>query len=140
MLKTLIVEDSTHFRQMLKEILLARFPSMDVKEAKDGSEVLRMVKTFLPHIIFMDIRLPGETGLELTQKIKRDFPQVNIIILTNYDLPEYREAASKFGANHFLSKGVTTRDQISAIIESIIANALINGKNLTKEDIQNGEA
>jgi hypothetical protein len=55
-------------------------------------------------------------------------------------LPEYREAASKFGANHFLSKGVTTGDQISTIVESIIANAGINEKNLVNENIQNGEA
>ena len=113
---------------------------MDIKEAQEWNDAMETVKIFHPDIIFMDIRLPGETGLELTQKIKRDFPQTNIIIHTNYDLPEYREAASKFGANHFLSKGVTTGDQISAIVESIIANAGINEKNLVKEDIQNGEA
>ena len=140
MFKALIVEDSTHFRQLLKEILIARFPSMDIKEAQDGNEAMETVKIFHPDLIFMDIQLPGETGLELTQIIKRDFPQTNIIILTNYDLPEYREAASKFGANHFLSKGVTTGDQISTIVESIIANAGINEKNLVKEDVQNGEA
>ena len=121
--KTLIVEDSPQFRQMLKETLLTRFPSMEVKEAKDGNEVLQMVKTFLPHIIFMDIKLPGKTGLELTKKIKVDFPQTNIIILTNYDLPEYREASSKLGASYFLSKGVITGDHIYDIVESIISTA-----------------
>jgi len=128
MFKALIVEDSNQFRQILKEILLARVPSMDVKEAKDADEALRLVKTFLPHVIFMDIRLPVGTGLELTQRIKRDFPEMNIIILTNYDLPEYREAASKFGASHFLSKGVATRDQIYDIVESIIKTAGLNTK------------
>ncbi len=128
MFKALIVEDSTHFRQLLKEILVARFPSMDIKEAQDGNEAMQRVKTSHPDLIFMDIRLPGETGLELTQKIKRDFPQTNIIILTNYDFPEYREAASKFGANYFLSKGTTTGDQIFTIVESVIANVGINEK------------
>jgi DNA-binding NarL/FixJ family response regulator len=122
MFNTLIVEDSIQFRQLLKETLHTRFPAMDIHEAQDGKEAMQIVKIFHPDLIFMDIRLPGETGLELTQKIKRDFPQANIIILTNYDLPEYREAALKFGANHFLPKGVTTGDQISALIDSIIDN------------------
>ncbi len=140
MFKTLIVEDSTHFRQLLKEILIARFPSMDIKEAQDSNGAMGIVKIFYPDLIFMDIRLPGKGGLELTQKIKRDFPQTNIIILTNYDLPEYREAALKFGANHFLSRGVTTGEQISTILDSSIANEGINNKNLVNENIQNGEA
>lgn len=123
MVNTLIVEDSIQFRQLLKETLHTRFPTMVIHEAQDGKEAMQVVKIFHPDLIFMDIRLPGETGLELTQKIKRDFPQANIIILTNYDLPEYREAALKFGANDFLSKGGTTGDQISALIDSIIDKA-----------------
>jgi DNA-binding NarL/FixJ family response regulator len=49
----------------------------------------------------MDIRLPGANGLQLTQKIKRDLPSIHIAILTDYDLPEYRQAAIEYGANRF---------------------------------------
>ena len=138
--KTLIVDDSAIFRKLLKETLHSRYPSMEIVEAADGVEAMQKINSYHPDLIFMDIRLPGETGLKLTQKIKRVLPQTNIIILTNYDLPEYREAASKFAANHFLSKGVTTGDQISTIVESIIAHAGIHEKNLVNENIQNGEA
>jgi DNA-binding NarL/FixJ family response regulator len=65
----------------------------------------------------MDLRLPGENGLELTKKIKAQYPGIIIVILTNYDLPEYREAAYQCGADHFVSK-----DSFLSIIGSILTN------------------
>jgi YesN/AraC family two-component response regulator len=121
MLKTLIVEDSTQFKQILKDILLARFPSMEVIEARDGEEALEKIDSSCPDIIFMDIKLPGKNGLELTKKIKADCPEMVIVILTSYDLPEYREVASRYGANYFLSKGTATKEQILTLLESIIS-------------------
>jgi len=131
MFSTLIVEDSAFFRQLLKETLCSRFPSMDISEAADGEEALEKIKAHLPDLIFMDIKLPGESGLELTKKIKADSPQMVIIILTSYDLPEYREAASKYGANYFLSKGSTTKENILTLVKSILSNRNIdlNGHN-----------
>ena len=105
MLKTLIVEDSAVFRKAFKEALCKRFPFMAVEEALDGKAALEKVISFLPHLVFMDIRLPGQNGLELTRKIKTSHPNIAIIILTDYDLPEYREAARSGGADGFIPKG-----------------------------------
>jgi DNA-binding NarL/FixJ family response regulator len=78
---------------------------MEIIEAKNGKEGMEQAASFHPDLIFMDIRLPDESGLELTKKIKASWPDTTIIILTHYDFPEYREAASKHGANHFLARG-----------------------------------
>jgi len=120
--RTLIVEDNNFFRQLLKETLVSRFPSMDISEAGSGEEALQRIKAYFPDLIFMDIKLPGETGLELTKKIKAQYPNIIIIILTSYDLPEYREAASQYQANYFLSKGSTTKENILKLVESILSN------------------
>jgi two-component system response regulator YesN len=120
MLRTLIVEDNTTFRQSLKELLHTRFPSMDIEEAGDGEKALRKIRAVVPDIIFMDIKLPGENGLQITKKVKTKYPQVIIIILTYYDLPEHREAAFQCGANHFLSKGTSTQ-AIVDLIQSILS-------------------
>lgn len=122
MVKTLIVEDNASFRQSLKEILCKRFPFMVVAEAADGKEALQKVDAFLPDLIFMDIKLPGENGLELTKKIRTYYPKIIIIILTSYDLPEYREAAYQYGANYFVSKSSSTREEILALVESILSD------------------
>jgi len=120
MLKTLIVEDNSTFRQSLRDLLSTRFSSMDVEEAADGEEALQKIADLVPGIIFMDIKLPGESGLQITKKVKAKYPEIVVIILTYYDLPEHREAALQSGANHFLSKGTSTQEVVG-LVQSIIS-------------------
>jgi CheY-like chemotaxis protein len=117
--RVLIVEDSTLFRQLFKEALHNRIPSVEIYEAIDAGEALLQVETLRPNLIFMDIRLPGENGLQLTQKIKARYPNIIIIILTGYDLPEYREASS-LCADYFFSKDSLTTQNIFTLVESIL--------------------
>jgi CheY-like chemotaxis protein len=126
MFKTLIVEDSVFFRQLLKESLLSRFPKMEILEAVDGEEALQKITTHPPDLIFMDIKLPGESGLELTKKIKAQYPNIIIIILTAYDIPEYREAAYQYNANYFLTKGSASKENILTLVESILSDRPID--------------
>jgi two-component system response regulator YesN len=120
--KILIVEDNTNFRRSLKEILHTQFPLMVIEEATDGKEALEKVHAFRPDLIFMDIRLPGETGLELTKKIRARDSEMIVIMLTSYDFPEYREAARQYGANYFLSKHTSTGSEVLALVESILSD------------------
>jgi two-component system invasion response regulator UvrY len=120
--RTLIIEDSAFYRQLLKEALLSRFPSMELFEAADEEKALQKIEASLPDLIFMDIKLPGESGLELTKNIKTRYPNINIIILTAYDIPEYREAAYQYHANHFLSKGSASKENILELVDSILSD------------------
>ena len=119
--KLLIVEDSTIFRTLLKETLQSRFPSMEILEAADGQEAMQKITSRLPDLIFMDVKLPGENGLDLTTKIKAKYPDVIDIVLTSYDTPEYREASVKAKANYFLAKGSSSKESILTLVESILA-------------------
>ena len=78
----------------------------------------------------MDIRLPGEIGLELTRRIKGLLPATSIAILTTYDFPEYRDAAYQKGADSFLVKGRIAMHELAKLLESVLtrksANADIN--------------
>ncbi|MFW6147633.1 MAG: response regulator [Thermodesulfobacteriota bacterium] len=115
----LIVEDDPIFREMFKSLLISRFPSIIVHEAQEGTEVWNEITKDLPDLIFMDIRLPGENGLILTGKIKKLYPDIAVVILTNHDSPEYREAAQQNGAEYFLSKGSTKPGEIVQLVESL---------------------
>ena len=119
MLKTLLVEDNEQFRKAFKEMLSDSFPEMLLEEAADGKEAMVKVDSFFPRLIFMDIRLPDESGLQLTQKIKAKYPEISIVMLTSYDLPEYRKAATAYGASHYLVKGSSDSGQITALIQSL---------------------
>lgn len=119
--KILLVEDNVTFRRVIKQSLHECFPCMIITEAVDGEEALRKIDTLLPNLIFMDIKLPGENGLELTRKIKATHPETPIIILTSYGLPEYRQAAYDYGADNFLVKGSFTLGELIAMVESLIS-------------------
>jgi DNA-binding NarL/FixJ family response regulator len=79
---------------------------------------MEKVDSLSPDLIFMDIKLPGESGLELTKKIREGHPDIIIIILTSYDLLEYREAAVRYGANAFVSKNSSTEKEIATLVNS----------------------
>ena len=119
MLRALIVEDNDVYRREFKESLCRHFPSMAVEKAVDAEEALLKINGNPPPLIFIDIRLPGMNGLQLTQKIKKDFPNVHIAIVTGYDVPEYRQAAAQFGAEAFFVKESFKWDEIKALVESI---------------------
>ena len=120
--RILIVEDNATFRQSLREILHSEFPSLDIIEASDGEEALQKVADLTLDLIFMDIKLPGENGLSVTKKIKARHPEIPIVILTSYDLPEYREATKESKANHFISKGSPT-NKILEVVKSVLSGS-----------------
>jgi DNA-binding NarL/FixJ family response regulator len=122
MSKLLLVEDHAEFRKAMKSLLSSSFPSICIEEAREGEEALRKVKDFRPDLIFMDIELPGKSGLVITKEAKKLFPETVIVILSNYDSPEYREAALRIGADYFLSKESTRARDIVSLVESIFVN------------------
>jgi DNA-binding NarL/FixJ family response regulator len=119
--KVMLVEDDDGFRRGLAELLMSRFPTIVLDEAADGDDAMEKVKEFLPQLVFMDLRLPGQSGLVLTRWIKALYPDIKVVILTSYDFPEYREAARACGACHFLSKGSTTPKEIQDLVEVLCA-------------------
>jgi DNA-binding NarL/FixJ family response regulator len=120
MFKTLIVEDNDTFRQTLRNLLSGRFPGMHFDEARDGKEIFYKIKDFRPDLIFMDIELPGENGLEVTHQIRASGYEVVIIILTSHDMPAYREASKQCGANHFVLKGSSSAEEILSLVNAIV--------------------
>jgi len=117
--RIMLVEDDDGFRSSLASLLTSRFPGILLEEAANGSEAMEKVESFLPHLIFMDIKLPDQNGLVITRGVKALHPEIHIIMLTSYDFPEYREAARASGAYGFLSKGSSTAEEIQALVEGL---------------------
>ena len=116
--RILIVDNDDPFRQILKTTLRVSLPTIAIDEAAGGGEALQKVDILLPDLIFMDIRLPGENGLKLTKKIKATHPNIIILILTSFDMPEYREAAFQYGADRFLVKTSLDHMELEALVKS----------------------
>ena len=117
-LDILIVDNNCTVRASIKAVLSSRFPGIYIEEAETGEEALQKLELFAPDIIFMDIQLPGKSGLELAKTILNSHNLI-VIILSSYDIPEYRDAAFKCGAHYFLSKSNSTYEELVALVEAI---------------------
>jgi len=127
MFRTMLVEDNVIFRESLRDSLRLKFPSMEITEAGNGVEVLEKIGSLAQNLIFMDIRLPGQNGLELTEKIKKLHPDIIIFILTDYDIPEYREAAARFKADYFFSKDSMSIEEVVRLVKPMLSKKRFNG-------------
>ena len=114
------MEDNASFRETLREKLQTLSPSMVIDEAEEGNEALQKVEALKPELVFMDIRLPGENGFQLTQKIKARYPNTKIVFLTGYDSLEYRGAAIRAGGYCYIPKESLGHVKIENLLKAII--------------------
>ena len=126
MFKILIIDPNDPFRQSLKRILLNRFSFLDIIEAADGTEGMDKVNTFDPNLIFLEIHLPAQSGLDLARRIKIEHPDIIIVILTSYDMPEYQTAAAESGAEHLVPKDEWTGVDMIDLVQLILSDQEID--------------
>jgi DNA-binding NarL/FixJ family response regulator len=104
-IRIVIVDDHDLVREGIRA-LLEQDPLFEVVgETGDGQEAIRVVTRLRPDVVLMDVNLPGGMGgLEATETIVRDLPEVKVIILTQYENREYIKRAIRIGARGYLLK------------------------------------
>ena len=107
MIKVMIADDQELIRQSLQIVLEMKEGIEVTATAKDGREVIQEVRKDKPDVILMDVRMPEMDGVQCTQIIKEQYPDVKIIILTTFDDDEYVYNALKWGASGYLLKPTT---------------------------------
>lgn len=121
--RILICDDEPRARQALKALLLTREVTCCDEstseihvagEARDGFEAVELVKTLLPQVVVIDAWMPGMDGLEATRFIKKNWPEVRVVMLTMY--PDQRTAAQDAGVDAFLLKGCQSETLIETIL------------------------
>ena len=132
MIKVMIADDQELIRQSLQIVLEMKEGIEVTATAKDGREVIQEVRKDKPDVILMDVRMPEMDGVQCTQIIKEQYPDVKIIILTTFDDDEYVFNALKYGASGYLLKGVSVPDLTAAIRTVVSGGAMINPGIVTK--------
>jgi YesN/AraC family two-component response regulator len=110
MFTILLVEDNRLFCKSFRAFLLGRFSDVIIAEAPDSIDAMQKIDAQTFDLVFMDIKLPGVNGLYLSKIIKERYPELPIIILSSYDLAEYREAALGLSAEEYMVKQPWTAD------------------------------
>jgi DNA-binding NarL/FixJ family response regulator len=104
-MKILLVEDNAKMRAVIRKTIARHLAEAEeIYECEDGEEAVALYSALGPDWVLMDIKLKTSDGLTATQKIVEADPAAKVIILTQYDDPLYREAASKAGARHYVLK------------------------------------
>lgn len=115
-MKIIIADDHAVVRSGFMHILNFQDDMEVVATAADGLEAYELVAKHRPDILLMDLSMPpGESGLIATGKIKEDFPETKVIILTMYDDEEYLFHVLKNGASGYVLKNSPDEEMLSAI-------------------------
>ena len=127
--KVLVVDDEASIRELFAEHLASRSNPYDVLTAADGFEAGRLVATHKPHVVLLDLKMPGLDGFQICRTIKAD-PETSktvVIAMTGYHSPETEARILECGAVRCFSKPVEV-SALSDYIDSVFAQQDGGGK------------
>jgi len=111
----LIVEDNPSVRRLLRHAI--QEIAHTVVECEDGADSLKGYKDCMPDVVLMDVRMPRMDGLTATRRLLQAYPDARVVIVTDYDDDELRNAAHEAGAKQFALKNNLT--ELDSIIVSV---------------------
>jgi len=111
----LLVDDHDLVRAGVSRLLSDVAGVRVIGEASSGEEAVKLAKEKRPHVVLMDVKMPGIGGLEATRKMLRHDPQIKIIALTVYDGEPFPSKLLQAGAAGYLTKGSGIQEMVNAI-------------------------
>jgi len=114
-IRVLLVDDHAVVRSGLGAFLMA-FDDLElIAEAGSGDEAVAMCNRFHPHVVLMDLKMPGMSGAEATRRIREHWPEIEVVALTSFKEKELVEGAMEAGAIGYLLKNVSADELAEAI-------------------------
>lgn len=114
-IRVLVVDDHTIIREGISLLLKAHQDIEVVGEAVDGVDAIEKMRQLRPDIVLMDLSMPRMGGVEATQQIKKEHPEVQVLALTVHGNPEYFLRILSAGASGYVVKGASSGELVSAL-------------------------
>ena len=127
-IKVLIADDQTILAEGIKSVLETDESLEIVGLAFDGFDALEKMKTTSPDVVLMDIRMPNMNGVVATQRIKTEYPDVKVVILTTFDDSDYILNAINNGASGYLLKDIGGAALIDAVKNAYNGDTILPSK------------
>ncbi len=128
MIRILIVDDHVMFREGLKQILAKHSDMSVVDEAGSGQEAMEKVLRHKLDVVLLDISLPGRSGPELLSEIKKNKPELAVLVLSMHPEDQYAIRMMKAGALGYITKESAPEELISAIRKVSTGSRYISSK------------
>ena len=120
-MKVFIADDSEVVCERLT-IMLSELPGIEITgQAKDVGESIESIRRLHPDVVILDIRMPGGSGIDVLEDIKKTNDAPVVIVLTNYPYPQYRKKCMALGAEYFFDKA-TEFEKVMEVLETLIQN------------------
>jgi two-component system invasion response regulator UvrY len=128
LIKVLVVDDHELVRMGIVR-MLSDVPNIKViGEANSGEEAIKLTRELSPHVVLMDVRMPGIGGIEATRKIQRINPEIKVIAVTVCDEDPFPMRLMQAGAAGYVTKGAALDEMVSAIRTVNIGQRYISPK------------
>ena len=127
-IKVLITDDQIELANELKSVLQTDAGLQVVGIATDGFDALEKMRDCVPDVVLMDIRMPNMNGVVATQRIKTEYPQTKVVILTTFDDSDYILNAINNGASGYLLKDIGSGALIDAIKNAHAGDTILPAK------------
>lgn len=114
-IRVLVMDDHTIVRDGICALLRVAGDIEVVGEAANGRQALEMARKLMPDVMLIDIAMPNMDGLEATRRIRKEFPGIKILVLTQYDDKENVFSVIEAGASGFISKTAASSELASGI-------------------------
>lgn len=135
MIKLIVADDHQLFRQGLIA-LLNEFDDVEVvAEARDGAELVELFLKLKPDLAIVDISMPGLTGYDALNEVRKFIPRAKFLYLSMYSTPEYVQFTRKIGGKGLIGKNIE-RTELSFAIYSVVNGKEYYGKEWTPEKLQ----
>lgn len=120
MISVVIIDDAPLVRERLRS-WIAGIPGVEVVgEAGDVESGLELFRRLMPSVVILDIQMPGGSGLDVLGAIKAEHPSTQVVMLTNYPLPQLRKKCLDAGAEFFFDK-CCEFDQVHTLLRRMTA-------------------
>ena len=116
-IRVLLVDDHRMFREGIRKHLARHARFKVVGEASSADEAIRLMPQTSPAIVILDIRMQGPSGIDVARRLRREWPDVKILVLSGYDFDQYVRALARIGIHGYLLKDGPQEDLIAALDE-----------------------
>jgi DNA-binding NarL/FixJ family response regulator len=114
-IRILVVDDHPIVRQGLKTLLEGHSGWQVIGEASDGAEALEKAGELSPDVMVLDVTMPRMNGLEACRLLRRQYPDLEILFVTQHDSPQMMREALEAGARGYVVKSNAARDLLAAV-------------------------
>lgn len=125
-MKVIICDDQALIRDSL-EMLLNLEKDLDVVAcAEDGLQAIELTKVHQPDLVLMDLKMPGVNGIIATREIRKQYPEINILVLTTFGDDEWVFDAIRAGASGYILKDTPRNELLKAIRGTISGQSFVD--------------